>query len=112
MTPSIIDIKDRTEIDQKIKESDLVVIDFWAPWCGPCKRMDSILKEVVEEMKQKLSICKVNIDDHSDLAAHHRVASIPTFILFAKGEQVDKKIGSMDKDTFIQWIQTYCVHSS
>ena len=108
MNPCIIDIQNKAELEQKIKGSNLVVVDFWAPWCGPCKRMDSTLKEAIEEVGPKILVCKVNIDDHSTLAADYRVASIPTFVLFSKGKEMDKKVGSMNKEDFVQWIQPHC----
>ena len=104
MDHRIIEIKNIVELEQKIQEETLVVVDFWAPWCGPCKRMDSVFKEVVQE-ETGFVICKVNIDDHQDFAAQHRIASIPTFIMFCKGKEMEKKVGSMDKETFAQWIK-------
>lgn len=100
----IIEIKNIDELEQKKQEENLVIVDFWAPWCGPCKRMDSIFKEIVQE-ETGFVICKVNIDDHQDFAAQNSIRSIPTFIAFYKGKELEKNVGSMDKETFVQWIK-------
>ena len=76
-----------------------VLVDFWAPWCGPCKMIAPILEELASELAGKLTICKVNVDEHGELAARYGVRAIPTLLLFKGGQLADQYVGMMDKAT-------------
>ena len=80
-----------------LASSDLVLVDFWAPWCGPCKLMAPVMEELAGEMTEVV-FAKVNVDDHSDIAQRYNILSIPTFLVFKGGQVADQFSGSMTKE--------------
>ena len=91
---TIIEVKNSTKIDNVIKENKLVLVDFWAEWCGPCKALNPVLAELSEEFKKDLVIAKVNVDENKELSVKHSIRSIPTLLLFKDGDLVETKIGA------------------
>jgi thioredoxin 1 len=81
----------------EIKEG-LVLVDFWAPWCGPCKMIAPVLNEIDEEMGNQVKIVKLNVDENSDTTSKYGVMGIPALILFKDGEKVDQAIGFQPKE--------------
>jgi len=84
----------------------VTLIDFWAPWCGPCRMQGPIIDELSEELKGKANIGKVNVDNEPELASQFGVMSIPTLILFKDGQPVDKMVGLQSKAVLQNKIQS------
>jgi thioredoxin 1 len=82
-----------------------VLVDFWAEWCGPCKMIGPALEEISEELGEKVTIAKLNIDDHPDTPSKYGVRGIPTMILFKNGEPVDTKVGAAPKAQLKSWLE-------
>lgn len=79
-----------------------VLVDFWAPWCGPCQMMGPILEEVAGEWEGKVKVGKVNVDECMQLARDHQIQSIPTMILFQDGKPVKRIVGARPKKAFVE----------
>ena len=93
--------------EKEVVNSELpVLIDFWAEWCGPCKEMNPILEEVSSEMEEKIKVLKINIDENPNIPNKYGVQSIPTLIIFKKGEAISTKVGASIKSDLITWINS------
>jgi thioredoxin 1 len=83
-----------------------VVVDFWAEWCGPCKLIAPTLEEIAGDMKGKITVAKLNIDDNPHTPAKYGVKGIPTLIVFKGGQVAATKLGTLPKSQLIQWIES------
>jgi len=97
MAGNVIELTDAT-FDQTVHNSDVpVLVDFWAPWCGPCKMIAPIIQEIAAEYTDKAKICKLNTDDARDSAMEFGISAIPTLILFKDGQVQKKWVGLTSK---------------
>ena len=94
-----MEIKDKQEFDKMVIKSKLpTLVDFFAPWCGPCRNFAPILEKVANDFKGIVNVFKINVDDNSELASLYKVRSIPTSIIFKDGEAIDTFIGSLPEE--------------
>ncbi|MEA2029162.1 MAG: thioredoxin [Campylobacterota bacterium] len=82
------------------------MVDFWAPWCGPCRMIAPVVDELAEDFEGKANICKVNTDEQQEIAAKYGIRSIPTILFFKDGQMVDQMVGAASKDVFAEKINT------
>ncbi len=99
-------ISDDTFDVDVLQADGMILVDFWAEWCGPCKQIGPFLEEIGEEMAGQLTVTKLNIDDNPMTPSKFGVRGIPTLILFKDGEVAATKVGAAPKSQLVEWIQS------
>ncbi len=94
---NVVTVTDANFEDEVVKSSVPVLVDFWAPWCGPCKMIAPILDEIASERNGTVKVAKINVDDSQGLAAKFGIQSIPTLMLFKNGAKVEQMVGARGK---------------
>lgn len=95
------------KFNEIINQKQLVLVDFYADWCGPCKMMSPVLQETKTIVKENVKIIKINVDQHQDLAAEFMVRGVPTFILFKEGKMLWRQSGVLSKNQLIEIINSH-----
>jgi len=95
------------DIEDVVKKYNTVVIDCWAPWCGPCRMVGPVIEELAKEMQGNIVFGKLNVDENQKTSMKHQIMSIPTLLIFKNGNLVDKLIGAMPKEILKQKLETY-----
>lgn len=88
-----------------LKSKKPVLVDFWAPWCAPCKMIGPTIEQISEEYSEKLKVCKLNVDENPDSTLKYEVRSIPTLILFKEGKEINRSSGATSKDMIINFFK-------
>ena len=95
------------DITQTIKKYKMIVVDCWAPWCGPCRMIGPVIEELAKEMQGKIVFGKLNVDENQMTSMKYNIMSIPTLLVFKDGTLVDRIVGALPKDMLKQKIDSY-----
>ena len=104
---SVASVNDASFEQQVLTSEQLVLVDFWAPWCGPCRMLAPVIDEIAESLKDKVKIVKMNVDESPTIPTQFNIRSIPTLILFKDGQAISTKVGPLPKNKLEEWIQEH-----
>jgi thioredoxin 1 len=104
---SVAAVTDASFEEQVLKSAVPVLVDFWAPWCGPCRMVGPIVDEIANELNDKINVYKMNTDENPNVANQYGIRSIPTLMLFVGGEKVDTVVGAVPKSTLLTTINKH-----
>ena len=102
-----LDINDSTFEQEVINSTELTIVDFWAPWCGPCRKLGPVLDEVAQEFECKIKVVKLNTDENLKTAKEFSVSGLPTLLMFKDGKAVERLVGLMPKTSIVSNIEKY-----
>ncbi len=104
---NVIEVKDE-QFEQEVVNSEIpVVVDFWATWCGPCRKLSPVIEEISETYSDKVKFVKVNVEESLNTAKTYSISGLPSLLVFKSGEAVERMTGLMPKSTIISNIEKY-----
>ncbi|TSA55673.1 MAG: thioredoxin [Dehalococcoidia bacterium] len=98
---------DSKNLEDAIRNNRSLVVDCWAPWCGPCRMMSPVIEELAADLKGKITFGKLNTDENQDIAARYQVQAIPTLLIFKDGKLADRKVGALPKKALADELTRY-----
>jgi thioredoxin 1 len=102
--PNVAQVSDSTFEGDILKSEVPVLVDFWAPWCGPCRSVAPIVDDLANVYAGKIKVAKINVDESTEVAMRYQITSIPTFIVFKNGEVADRALGALPRSEFVKLI--------
>lgn len=101
------EITDEIFEEEVLKSPTLVIVDFWAPWCGPCRKLGPVLDEISSELADKIKVVKINTDENLNTATEYSISGLPSILLFKDGKAVERMVGLMPKGSIITNIEKH-----
>lgn len=102
-----IDITDATFENEVLNSESVTVVDFWAPWCGPCRKMGPVLDEIASDFEGKIKVAKINTDENLKTAKEYQISGLPSIVIFKNGEAKETLVGLMPKSSIVSNIEKY-----
>ena len=104
---SITNVTEATFKQEVLESTTPVLVDFWAPWCGPCRMVAPVVEEIAEQYEGQIKVVKVNTDENPNIASQYGIRSIPTLMIFKDGDKVDMVVGAVPKTTLATTLEKY-----